>query len=124
MEKTSDGERENRHAHKRRKKTTQQRLARTCCPVLFTCMVTRRSSTRTSLVKKSAPMVALYWLLNFLLTYWFISDVFPTLHTRTKEAFVNNKRTLQLISNAQVALLAEYWREREREKKNSMTGKA
>lgn len=25
-------------------------------------------------------MVALYWLLNFLLTYWFISDVFPTLH--------------------------------------------
>ena len=24
-------------------------------------------------------MVALYWLLNFLFTYWFISDVLPTL---------------------------------------------
>lgn len=23
-------------------------------------------------------MVALYWLENFLLTYWFIKDVFPT----------------------------------------------
>ena len=32
----------------------------------------------TSLVRKSAPMVALYWLLNFLLTYWFMSEVFPT----------------------------------------------
>ena len=28
---------------------------------------------------KSAPMVALYWFENFLLTYWFMSDVFPTL---------------------------------------------
>lgn len=27
-------------------------------------------------------MVALYWLLNFLFTYWFISDVLPTLHIR------------------------------------------
>ena len=27
-------------------------------------------------------MVALYWLLKRLLTYWFINDVFPTLHTR------------------------------------------
>jgi hypothetical protein len=25
-------------------------------------------------------MVALYWLLNFLLTYWFMSEVLPTLH--------------------------------------------
>ncbi len=32
-------------------------------------MVTSRSSTCTSLVRKSAPMVALYWLLNFLFTY-------------------------------------------------------
>ena len=32
----------------------------------------------TSLVRKSAPMVALYWFENFLLTYWFIKDVFPT----------------------------------------------
>ena len=38
-------------------------------PFLHTCMVTRRSSTLTSLVRKSAPMVALYWLLNFLFTY-------------------------------------------------------
>src|SRR3989338_6457025 len=42
------------------------------------CMVTRRSSTITSFVKKSAPMVALYWLLNFLFTYWFIREVLPT----------------------------------------------
>eukprot|EP00960_Hanusia_phi_P053427 762066-Hanusia_phi.AAC.2 len=36
---------------------------------VVTCMVTSLSSTLTSLVKKSAPMVALYWLLNFLFTY-------------------------------------------------------
>ena len=45
-------------------------------------MVTNRSSTWTSLVKKSAPMVALYWFENFLLTYWFISEVLPTLRHR------------------------------------------
>ena len=28
---------------------------------------------------KSAPIVALYWLLNRLLTYWFMREVFPTL---------------------------------------------
>lgn len=28
---------------------------------------------------KSAPIVALYWFENFLLTYWFMRDVFPTL---------------------------------------------
>ena len=28
---------------------------------------------------KSAPMVALYWLLNRLLTYWFMREVLPTL---------------------------------------------
>lgn len=44
-----------------------------------TCIVTSRSSTITSLVRKSAPIVALYWLLNFLFTYWFIREVFPTL---------------------------------------------
>jgi len=43
-----------------------------------TCMVTSLSSTCTSLVRKSAPMVALYWLENFLLTYWFIREVLPT----------------------------------------------
>ena len=42
------------------------------------CMVTSRSSTMTSLVRKSAPMVALYWLENLRLTYWFISEVLPT----------------------------------------------
>jgi len=36
-----------------------------------------REMTRTN---KSAPIVALYWLLKRLLTYWFISDVLPTLH--------------------------------------------
>ena len=29
---------------------------------------------------KSAPIVALYWLLNRLLTYWFMRDVLPTLN--------------------------------------------
>lgn len=33
----------------------------------------------TSFVRKSAPIVALYWLLNFLFTYWFMREVFPTL---------------------------------------------
>ena len=44
-----------------------------------TCMVTDRSSILTSFVKKSAPMVALYWLENFFVTNWFIRDVLPTL---------------------------------------------
>ncbi len=30
------------------------------------------------MVKKSAPMVALYWFENFFITYWFITDVLPT----------------------------------------------
>jgi len=47
--------------------------------------VKSRSSNCTSLVKKSAPMVALYWLLNFLLTYWFIKEVFPTLQNHKSE---------------------------------------
>eukprot|EP00043_Microstomoeca_roanoka_P017559 m.184060 g.184060 ORF g.184060 m.184060 type:complete len:137 (+) comp16661_c10_seq3:3279-3689(+) len=41
-------------------------------------MVTSLSSTVTSFVRKSAPMVALYWLLNLRFTYWFIKDVLPT----------------------------------------------
>lgn len=44
----------------------------------LTCNVKSLSSNWTSLVRKSAPMVALYWLLNFRFTYWFIKDVFPT----------------------------------------------
>ena len=65
----------------------------------LTCIVTSLSSTMTSFVKlrvsnqfrktyvavepcthKSAPIVALYWLLKRLLTYWFINDVLPTLY--------------------------------------------
>ena len=45
----------------------------------LTCIVTSRSSTITSLVRKSAPIVALYCDVNFLLTYWFIREVLPTL---------------------------------------------
>ena len=60
-------------------------------------MVTTRSSTTSSLVRKSAPrrgqqtsprvdlcspIVALYWFENRLLTYWFIRDVLPTLDDR------------------------------------------
>ena len=41
--------------------------------------MTSLSSTITSFVRKSAPIVALYCDVNFLLTYWFINDVFPTL---------------------------------------------
>lgn len=48
---------------------------------IHTCIVTRRSSTSTSLVRKSAPIVALYWLENFLFTYWFMSEVLPTLES-------------------------------------------
>lgn len=55
-------------------------------PSLLTCIVTSLSSTMTSLVRKSAPMVALYCDVNFLLTYWFISEVFPTLWTVCGEA--------------------------------------
>lgn len=45
----------------------------------LTCMVTFLSSISISLVKKSAPMVALYSLENLRCTYWFMRDVFPTL---------------------------------------------
>lgn len=34
---------------------------------------------------KSAPMVALYWLLNRLFTYWFMSEVLPTLRVAERE---------------------------------------
>ena len=51
-------------------------LAKLRC--VLTCIVTSLSSTITSFVRKSAPIVALYWLLNFLFTYWFMSDVLPT----------------------------------------------
>lgn len=47
--------------------------------VEHTCRVTSLSSMTVSFVKKSAPMVALYCVEKRLLTYWFMSDVFPTL---------------------------------------------
>lgn len=52
--------------------------------VFLTCIVTDFSSTFTSFVMKSAPIVALYRLLNFLFTYWFIRDVLPTLQCGLK----------------------------------------
>jgi hypothetical protein len=51
-------------------------------PPQRTCIVTVLSSTSISLVRKSAPIVALYSLENFFCTYWFISDVLPTLRDR------------------------------------------
>lgn len=50
---------------------------------LFTCMVTSLSSIWISFVRKSAPIVALYSLENFFCTYWFMSDVLPTLQQGT-----------------------------------------
>lgn len=49
-----------------------------------TCMVTDRSSILTSFVRKSAPIVALYWLENFFVTNWFMRDVLPTLRGATQ----------------------------------------
>ena len=46
--------------------------------IVFTCIVTRRSSIWTSFVRKSAPIVALYWLENLWETNWPMRDVFPT----------------------------------------------
>lgn len=61
----------------------------------FTCIVTNLSSTITSLVRKSAPMVALYWLLNFLFTYWFMRDVLPTLQKQNSELNHNSPISLE-----------------------------
>lgn len=47
-------------------------------PTLYGTQVGWVGLVGTSLVRKSAPMVALYWLLNFLFTYWFMREVFPT----------------------------------------------
>ena len=54
--------------------------------VARTCMVTSLSSSITSLVRKSAPIVALYALLNFRFTNWFISEVLPTLRDGKSKA--------------------------------------
>lgn len=60
--------------------------------VMSTCIVTSLSSTMTSFVRKSAPIVALYWLLNFLFTYWFISEVLPTLRGQKTSSQQRRKR--------------------------------
>lgn len=58
----------------------EKSMSHSCeCNFFVTCIVTSLSSTMTSFVRKSAPIVALYWLLNFLFTYWFINEVLPTL---------------------------------------------
>lgn len=68
----------------------------------LTCMVTSLSSTITSFVRKSAPIVALYWLLNFLFTYWFMSEVFPTLKLEKNH---NKSGRLALHTNSDVCSL-------------------
>ena len=67
---------------------------------LQTCNVTSLSSTMISFVRKSAPIVALYWWLNFWFTNWLISDVLPTLHS-------NNQK--QLCPPAYKIHIANYW---------------
>lgn len=80
-----------------------------CWQHLVTCRVTSLSSTITSFVRKSAPIVALYWLLNFLLTYWFINDVFPTLEEkkrrgeRGRENWKRGNENLPKICNVQLS---------------------
>lgn len=66
----------------------------------ITCIVTNLSSTMTSFVRKSAPMVALYWPLNLLLTYWFIKEVLPTLvnHQLVSNVTCNKTTSLPTIS--------------------------
>lgn len=44
----------------------------------------------SGLTHKSAPIVALYWLLNLLFTYWFIRDVFPTLGVQGESEFLHD----------------------------------
>jgi len=50
--------------------------------VSLTWRVTSLSSIVNSFERKSAPIVALYWLLNFRWTYCPIKDVFPTLYSQ------------------------------------------
>lgn len=60
----------------------------------------------TSFVRKSAPIVALYWLLNFLFTYWFMREVFPTLTTKDREEtkVILNLNTLKVIKGYGVSV--------------------
>ena len=73
------------------------------CVCVYTCMVTSRSSTITSLVRKSAPIVALYCDVNFLLTYWFINDVLPTLMGGGREGERGRKRHSLLCATVTIA---------------------
>lgn len=66
----------------------------------LTCIVTSLSSTITSFVRKSAPIVALYWLLNFLFTYWFMSDVLPTLKLEKNHKCKSTRKALKTGSDA------------------------
>ena len=66
----------------------------------LTGMVTSLSSTITSFVRKSAPIVALYWLLNFLFTYWFMSEVFPTLKLEKNHKSKSGRTALHTASDA------------------------
>ena len=74
VEKREEDAREQIHPLERKKKTKK-----ILSLSLFTCIVTSLPSTATSRVRKSAPIVALYACENFFDTYWFISEVLPTL---------------------------------------------
>lgn len=78
---------------------TKTSLSKKCLLNHYTCKVTIRSSTITSFVRKSAPIVALYWLVNFLLTNWFISEVLPTLESPRMITF---KSTFFLVAMVDV----------------------
>ena len=45
-----------------------------------------RRSINTALPPKHLPMVALYWFEKRLLTYWFMSEVLPTLRYANRKA--------------------------------------
>jgi hypothetical protein len=81
-----------------------------------TCMVTILSSTVISLVRKSAPMVALYWLLNFFSTYWFISEVLPTLHVRQSK---NKSKHKTMSQHDSWKTKNEFKKEKKKERKTN-----
>lgn len=79
-------------------------------PWWFTCIVTTRSSTTTSFVRKSAPIVALYWLEKRLFTYWFISDVFPTLESPKMMTFSKTFFLVDIIELGFFCYSANRWK--------------
>lgn len=52
---------------------------------LYISRIGSGTNSGKSRTHKSAPIVALYWLENRLLTYWFMSDVLPTLGEITSQ---------------------------------------